>query len=354
MDDMKRLVERYKRELMEYSKAARPEPKARLEFPEMTAETESPLPEKAELPTSPELPVTEEVRIAPAEIPETEEMHSAPAEVAVTEIIPAPERTSEHENDMQEKRTPEMIGYVDGGDIMSAFNDMFANGSFSHQTASNADIPVPIAQDNNTPEDDGISTVTPERAEQLNDIPESGTSLDEQLGKRDFEEQSDVTNSREDVRPLRQDGSAPVMSNREYSSEEDFNRENDRRGTVRFRTYTARGALPVPNAEIIVSSVIGGNRHVFYTLTTDISGQTPIVSLPAPPKEQSLTPDSRITPYAVYDVSVKAQGFNDVYIKDMPVFEGIQSVQRVAMVPSLGQNSPEFIPETEPDLNGGV
>ena len=36
MDDMKKLVERYKRELMEYSKAAASVPKERLEFPEMT------------------------------------------------------------------------------------------------------------------------------------------------------------------------------------------------------------------------------------------------------------------------------------------------------------------------------
>ncbi len=283
MSDMKQLVEKYKRELMEYSKRAVQEPpKPALEFPEMTDE-----PEKF-----------------------------------IEEAVASPQ---------EELRRPQVISYG-ADDMASAFDSVF--GALS--------------------EDNGVSTVTPEAAEELDDMPESGESPDEQLGRRDFEEQTETVNSPEDIRPLEQQGTAPLAPpEREYSSLQEFTDVNNRRGTARFRTYTARGALPVKGARIVVSREIGGKRHVFYTLTTDESGLSPIVSLPAPPKELSESPDSPVTPYAVYDVQITAPGYDEVLVRSIPIFEGVQSVQRIALVPSFGQ-PPEVIDNTEPDLNGGV
>lgn len=336
MDDMKRLVERYKRELMEYSKAARPEPSQKLDFPEMTVEN----------------------------TPKQESIHTENTESA-------------DQNSVQKK--PEIIGYADNNDLMSAFSEMFVSidpkpeeeetalvgNSFEEETDSYEEYvdPIPDPAEEAEPEtdgipneaDNGVSTVTPQQAEELGDIPESGSSPDEQLGKRDFEDQTPVQNSRDDIRPLRQSGIAPTpVEEKNYSSLQEFTDANIRRGTVRFRTYTARGALPVPGAKIVVSKNIGGEKHVFYTLTTDISGQTPVISLPAPPKELSITPDSTITPYAVYNAEVTSSGYNDVLITNMPVFEGVLSIQRVALVPAIGQRTPDIITESEPDLNGGA
>mgnify|MGYP003544501554 CR=1 FL=1 len=77
------------------------------------------------------------------------------------------------------------------------------------------------------------------------------------------------------------------------------------------------------------------------------------MTLPAPPKELSETPNSEITPYATYNIEITADGYNEVIITNMPLFEGVLSQQRVALVPSLGQPV-EVIPESEPDLNGGA
>lgn len=281
MNDMKQLVERYKRELMEYSKkAVREVPKPRLEFPEMTQEE--------------------------------------------------PEKTINPPHE-EEVRRPQVISYG-ADDVISSFDDVFGGLS----------------------DDNGVSTVTPEAAEELDDMPESGESPDEQLGKRDFEEQTETVNSPDDIQPLQQQGVSPAIpSEREYASLQEFTDVNERRGTARFRTYTARGALPVKGARLVVSREIGGKRHVFYTLTTDESGLTPIISLPAPPKELSEAPDSPVTPYATYDVQVNAAGYDEVLIRSIPIFDGVQSVQRIALVPALGQ-PPEVIDNTEPDLNGGV
>lgn len=329
MDDMKKLVEKYKRELMEYSRAAHHEPPKKLEFPEMTAELNE-VRESSEVMT---------------EVPQEESVQQAEIK--------------------SEERPPEVIGYADNSDLMSAFSEMFVtkDSPVSEAQTEEAQAEQPVFADvveaepdvSENVEYDGVSTVTPEAAEQLGDIPESGTSPDEQLGKRDFEEQTDTENPRSDIQPLPQSGEAPAdFVPQDFDTLREFTEANPRRGTVRFRTYTARGALPVQGARIVVSKPIGGKDHVFYTLTTDMSGQTPIIMLPAPPKELSETPNGTIAPYSVYNVLVTAQGFNDVVIGNLPVFEGVTSVQRVALVPSVGQNIPEFIPETEPDLKGGV
>ncbi|MBQ8170380.1 MAG: hypothetical protein IJZ95_00165 [Oscillospiraceae bacterium] len=317
MDDMKKLVEKYKRELMEFSRASAVQPPKKLEFPEMT------------------------------------EVDSAVAsEITVSD---QPQETTP-------ARSPQIIGYSgDGSDVMDAFGDVFSELA-EQMTEEKPDGMLPLPEE--APEitqpdaegqaDNGVTTVTPETAERLDDIPESGAYPEEQLAKRDFEEQSETVNPVEDIQPLVQSGApSVVVPEREYSSLQEYVDVNNRRGMVRFRTYTARGALPVPNVRIVVSKTIGGKKHVFYSLTTDESGQTAVISLPAPPKELSEAPDSAVTPYSVYDAEVTAQGFSTVIIKALPVFDGITSVQRIALVPDVGQVT-EITPETEPDLNGGA
>ncbi len=333
MEDMKKLVERYKRELMEFSKNAVHEPpQTRLEFPEMT----------------------EDAPQEPAAQPEQE---------AVEVLSPAPTVQTE-----PEPRRPQIISFG-AGEVTDRFEEIFSKFAPFDDDDSDKDYDDDL-NDRDTDFDDdldnrgsdgrfessdfGVSTIIPEAAENLDDIPESGERPDEQLGRRDFEAQEETINSRDDIKPLRQQGIAPeIPSERSYASLQDFTDVNNRRGTARFRTYTARDALAVPNAKVVVSREIGGKQHVFYTLTTDESGQTPIISLPAPPKELSEAPDSPNTPYAPYDAVITADGFEEVIVRSMPVFEGVASIQRVALVPSVG-NPPQIIENTEPSLNGGV
>ena len=95
--------------------------------------------------------------------------------------------------------------------------------------------------------------------------------------------------------------------------------------------------------------IIGGKPHTFYDLVTDQSGQTEIVPLPAPPSHLSQTPDSGIQPYSLYDADITAKGYAPVAIRNLPIFEGILSVQRTAMIPR-SEDSGETISENEPDL----
>ena len=307
MDDMKQLIEKYKRELMEYSRSAEAVPKDKLEFPEMTYEEPD------------------------TDIESTKETHPAEADIS----------SEEKAQNGREQREPQIIGTVNDKELLNSFGDMFSE---LYEKAEG------VTED----EVEGVSTVTPAEAERLDDIPQSGEDEEEKLAKRDFSEEQTQENPPEDIKPLEQAGEQAVIpTEQEYGSLQEYTDVNMRRGSLRFRTYTARGALPVSGARVVVFKNIGGKKHVFYSLTTDSSGLTQVMSLPAPPKELSETPDSSVQPYALYDAEITAAGYNNVLIRDLPVFEGVLSLQKVAMVPEVGQET-EVITEQEPDLNGGA
>ncbi len=135
----------------------------------------------------------------------------------------------------------------------------------------------------------------------------------------------------------------------QYSSFEDFQAKNSGRGTMLFRITTAREALPVEGAKCVITKKFGGIVAEIDTLFTDRSGQTPPRTLPAPPKSLSQQYDNLIQPFALYDATVTRDGYVDVVLTDIPVFDGVQSVQRVSMLPTLSDNVFENISEVNPN-----
>jgi len=131
----------------------------------------------------------------------------------------------------------------------------------------------------------------------------------------------------------------------QYTSFEDFQSKNSGRGTMVFRITTAREALPVEGAKCVLTKKFGGIIYEIDTLFTDRSGQTAPRTLPAPPKSLSQQYDNLIQPFALYDATVTRDGYVDVVLTDIPVFDGVQSVQRVSMLPSISNNIIEDIQE---------
>jgi len=267
-DDMKKLVEKYKRELMEYDRISSPKKTSPLHFPEMTAD---------------------------------------------------PLKESGADNKLT---------------VQTVKNE-------THQASES-----PAMKPNPKPITPIMETVT--------DDPEQG-SPDMQLG-RDFETPPETRNLRSDIKPLvtQSNGAREMQPEREYADLGDFYNINNRRGTLRFRVYTAREALPVVGAVIEVTKVIGNNKHTFYKLATDISGNTPVIYLPAPSSALSQQPENTTQPYALYDVYITADNFGDVSIKNLPIFDGILSEQSIAMTPIIAGGTPKQITENGPGVNGGV
>lgn len=359
MDDMKRLVEKYKRELMEYSRTAVPE---KLNFPEMLPEEPEPLPPEPTAPAQtarqddPPEAVQEELA---GGSPPTEKDERRPQIIGYTEDKSAMENI--------EKIFSEMgMSQPDGREPAPerpAFNELPPQLSGDVVQVDETNAAVPNENNNLTgerepeqspqfPKQGEHTESTPAGSEALGVIPESGTWQAEQLRRRSFESQQSPVNSRDDIKPLvrEENGDYPAPPEQVFQTFDEFLRANPRQGSVQFRTYTARNALPVAGAKIIVTKAIGGKPHTFYTLTTDISGQTEEVILPAPPVALSQKPDSGVQPYSLYDADITAEGFRPVNVRGLPVFEGILSVQRAAMIPDTNGRESETIADTEPDL----
>ena len=103
-------------------------------------------------------------------------------------------------------------------------------------------------------------------------------------------------------------------------------------GTLEISVVSALGMSPIPGATVIISYT-GDPDSPLETLTTDESGQTPTISLHAPPRELSLSPDITAQPYSEYNIQVTAEGFEPVLVSGSEILAGEFSLQPIRMNP---------------------
>ncbi len=103
-------------------------------------------------------------------------------------------------------------------------------------------------------------------------------------------------------------------------------------GYLKVMVTAADNALPIEGATVTVTTVTGGNTTLLNKQTTNRSGETERIELPAPPKELSLTPGNSNT-YAKYNVRVDFPGYYTIEHIDVPVFDGQVSMQPTQMIP---------------------
>lgn len=105
--------------------------------------------------------------------------------------------------------------------------------------------------------------------------------------------------------------------------------------------WTAHGRLQVAVFEINVGRPISdvtirvterSSDTLIEEMITDISGQTPVINLPAPPKEFSLSPDMP-QPFSVYDISVALNGRLTRVIEGAQIFANNTSFQDIRLSP---------------------
>ena len=110
-------------------------------------------------------------------------------------------------------------------------------------------------------------------------------------------------------------------------------------GTLRIRTYTAGGALPVSGSVVRIFGADENNKDIVYSLITDRDGATVAVTLPAPDPNFSLSPTSDEIPYSLYDIEVNAPGYFSKKIYGVSIFSGTDAIQAIPMIPEgVGDN----------------
>ena len=82
-------------------------------------------------------------------------------------------------------------------------------------------------------------------------------------------------------------------------------------GSIKISVVSSVGLIPVENATVVISYT-GDPGEPLMVLTTDISGQTPVTELPAPPLALSLQPENEQQPYSEYNIEVTAEGYEPV------------------------------------------
>ena len=122
-------------------------------------------------------------------------------------------------------------------------------------------------------------------------------------------------------------------------------------GTLFFQVTGGQGAFPVPDAAVTITRALDDRLGISVTVTTDESGKTPPISLPAPSRTLSQSPNNGIV-FAAYQAKVSAPGYITTEIRDLPVFDGVTTIQPVNLTTDFGQptNVVEEIEDKEPDL----
>lgn len=322
MEDTQKMIERYKRELMELMKSTRSPGSAK-----SRTEAGSPISDTNQDNT----PIRNGGSIQDG-MPKYEQPAPETDSSPMTPVQPSPQPPqAEMESRGEMVKQPKIIGYVeDDVRIPDEYGKLI-----SEITDNDADF-----EEDNERISDTITENTDESTEQIE--PEMG------VPRRRASAIGDNPTDEERARGSR--GEPIDYPEPKYDNYEQFIKRNIGRGTIVFRVYTARGALPIKGARCILSKQIAGEAYEIASMLTDESGQTPPQTLPAPSKELSQQPENMVQPFALYDATVKKDGYADVILRDIPIFDGVQSIQRVAMIPDEGEDESERIMEV-PDAN---
>lgn len=122
------------------------------------------------------------------------------------------------------------------------------------------------------------------------------------------------------------------------------------RGKLQVWVNTRLQGRPIPNARVSIS-YSGSPQKIIEEVQTDSDGRTPVLDLPTPPLEYSLSPNVN-QPYSEYTVKVEAQGYGTVEVTGSELLSGQSSVQPVEMDVTEPNDSFEDIAIPEHTLFG--
>lgn len=126
------------------------------------------------------------------------------------------------------------------------------------------------------------------------------------------------------------------------------NPERTSSGRLQIHAVNIQTNIPIRNATVTISYK-GEPDRIIERLETNSSGQTPLISLPAPPVGYSLEP-TIIQPYSEYNLLVEAEGFEPLAISGTEILADSTALQPADMTPvEPGEEQPPDQPVVIPD-----
>ncbi len=117
-------------------------------------------------------------------------------------------------------------------------------------------------------------------------------------------------------------------------------------GTLKIQVYAADQAYPISVANVEVTK--SKDDNVLFQGYTDLSGVVDDIRLPAPSRELSETP-TETKPYSQYDLNVSHPKFISRKYTNIPIFEGMKSVQTVQLVPNDAGSNEQTVTDIKPN-----
>lgn len=105
-------------------------------------------------------------------------------------------------------------------------------------------------------------------------------------------------------------------------------------GYLTMQARTAHDALPLRGVQV---TVLDDEQNRIYELTTDENGETGKVPLETMDKSYSQDENFTGTPYVTYNVLAQAEGFEPVYVSDIPIFDGESAHLPFVLIPMQGR-----------------
>ena len=113
-------------------------------------------------------------------------------------------------------------------------------------------------------------------------------------------------------------------------------------GYLMIQARIANDAIPLENVQV---RVLDNQGRSLYSMVTDESGETPLVSLETVDASLSLDPNYVGTPFVAYNVLAQLEGFQTLYVDSIPIYDGETAVLPLTMIP---------LQETDPQRSGEV
>ena len=126
-----------------------------------------------------------------------------------------------------------------------------------------------------------------------------------------------------------------VINFEQFKNTEDYSKfisSNQGLGSLKVQVFTAYGAFPISDTEVVITKDFGDNRVVFFRGKTDSSGIIDNIDLPAP-----LGVDGSIEAplYTLYDLTAVHIGYESFKQYSIGMFGGIKVIQYIKMMPEI-------------------
>lgn len=114
---------------------------------------------------------------------------------------------------------------------------------------------------------------------------------------------------------------------------QEFIAENPAIGYLKIEAFTAYRAVPIENAEILITKDFDNYKVVFFRGYTDSSGNIENIELPAPNAPSSGS--FEVPAYTLYHLTAIHEGYESIKQYNIGMFGNVRIIQYVKMIPEV-------------------